>query len=398
MPLLPLTALLVSVLAAAVLARTGASARLADHPLLTFAVGAAAGFALDLTPAPPPPPEAVREAARLGLAFLAFTAAQQCRPSRLGAVCQPALRLAVIALPLVAVGAAAAIFALLPGVGVRPAALIGVGLVLGGGVFDEKAAMNAPLSAAVKRTVRLDTAAGLVVGIPLAVLVEVAIVAPNPNVPLWSYPGFGLFAGAAVGGAIGLLGARLLRPKDAAVPRAPLLTFAAAFAACRLLGFDPVMGGVACGLLYSEEAGLLGPVRSRLVGAGLRWVAPLTAFAAGLLLAPVAMGANLLMVLAACAILLALAPLSRGAALGAADLPDEARAFLCRFGGAPGVGAMLFFLSLLASPALAADSEALALGVLCVAGGLVLGRIASGPLVTRQVRAAARAKKRRYAA
>ena len=397
MPFLPLVALCLAILVTAGLARSGAGAWLAARPLLTLGAGAAAGLGMQAAGLPGLPPDGVREAARLGLAFLGFAAAQQCRPSRLGTVCPPALRLAVIALPLVAVGAAAASFALLPGVGLRGAALIGTAFALGGGVFDEGAAMSAPLGDAVKRTIRLDAASALAFGIPVAVLVETAVVPPDPTVGVWRYAGFGLFAGTAVGGAIGLLAARLVRVRDASVPLAPLLAFAAAFAACRALGFDPVMGGVACGFLYSEEAGLLGPVRSRIFGAGLRWSAPPTLLAAGLMLGPVLVGADFLMLLAAGATVLVLAPVARGAALGATDLPDAARAFLSRFGGAPGVGAALFLLSLLASPALAAQSEALALGTLGLFGGVAIGRLASGPLVTRQVRAAARARKRRYA-
>ena len=397
MPLLPPLALLAALLVTAGLARSGLGARLAARPLLTLVLAAAAGLALRASGLPGPPPEAVREAARLGLAFLGFAAAQQCRPSRLGHVSLPALRLTLIALPLVAAGATAATFALLPGVGLRPAALVGVAFALGGGVFDEGAAMGAPLDPDVKRTVRLDTAAGLALGVPLAALTEAAFVPPDPSAALWDYAGLKLFAGAAVGGTIGLLGARLLRVRDASVPLAPLLAFALAFATCRALGFDAVMGGAACGLLYAEEAGLLGPVRSRIVGAGLRWVAPPALLAAGLLLGPILTDANLLMLLAASATLLVLAPIARGAALGGTALPGTARAFLSRFGGMPGVGAALFLLTLLASPALGGQSEALALGVIGLFGGVAIGRLASGPLVTRQVRAAARARRRRYA-
>lgn len=395
--LLPALALVAALLLCVGLARSGAGAVLFARPALTLALGAGAGLVLQFTALPAPPPEALREAARLGLAFLAFCAAQQCRPSRLGKVSPPALRLALLSLPLVALGTAAASFALVPDIGLGAAALVGIAFVLSGGVFDEAAAMQAPLAADVKRTVRLDAAASLALGIPLAVLIEGVIVPPGPGDALWDYAAFGLFAGAAVGGTIGLLAARLLPPRDAAVPLAPLLSLGAAFLACRLLGFDAVMGGAACGLLYSEEAGLLGPVRSRLFGAGLRWVTPPALLTAGLAFGPILRGADFLMVLAITAALLALQPLARGAALGGTDLPEEARAFLARFGAAPGVGAALFLLTLLASPALGAETEALALGALCLFGGGVLGRLASQPLITRQVRAAARAKKRRYA-
>lgn len=397
LPLPPLLAPLLAVLVAALFARSGAARWLADRPLLVLAVGAAVGTAFRLSGLTGAPPEALREAARLGLAFLAFIAAQQCRPSRLPSVSRAALRLSLLALPLIALGSAAAVFALLPSVGLRSAALIGAVFALGGGVFDEREAMGAPLASATKRTVRLDAALGLVTGVTIAVLIEAAITPPLPGDRLWDVPAFGLFAGGAVGGTIGLLTGRLLRPKDAAVPSAPLIAFALAYAACVLLGFDGVIGGVACGLLYSEEAGLLGPVRSRVFGAGLAWTAPLGLFAAGAVLPPVLAGANVLMGVASAVVLLLLMPIARGAVLGDDETTPSERRFLARFGAAPGAGAALFLLALLASPALGEQGEALAVGTIGLIGGVCLGQVSSKPLVLRQVRAAARARKRRYA-
>ena len=398
LPLPPLLAPLAAVLVAVLFARSGAARWLADRPLLVLAAGGVVGVAYRLTGLSGAPPEALREAARLGLAFLAFVAAQQCRPSRLPSVSRPALRLSLLALPLIGVGTAAAVFALLPSLGLRSAALIGAVFVLGGGVFDEREAMKAPLAAATKRTVRLDAALGLLTAVTIAALVEAAITPPLPNDRLWDTPAFGLFAGGAVGGTIGLLAGRFLRPQDAAVPSAPLVAFGLAYAACVLLGFDGVIGGVACGLLYSEEAGMLGPVRSRVFGAGLAWVAPLALFAGGAVLPPVLASANVLMGLAAAIVLLVLMPLARGAALGEEGVAPEERRFLARFGAAPGAGAALFLLALLASPALGTQGEALAVGTIGLIGGVCLGQVSAKPLVLRQVRAAARARKKRYAA
>ena len=256
--------------------------------------------------------------------------------------------------------------------------------------------MAAPLPAEVKRTLRLDAAIGLVIGVPLAVLAEVAATPPGGGAGLGEAPAFGAFAGTALGGAVGLLAGRLIPVRDAAIPRAPLLALALAYVVTRALGYDVVLAALACGVLYSEESGLLGPVRSRLYSVSLRWCAPAAFFGLGALTAPVLLQLDLLAALAALVPLLVLRPVLRGAALGGVPLKPHERSFLAGFGGVPGAGAALFVLSLLGSPAPAAQAEAVTIAATGVFAGLVLARLASAPLVTRQVRTEARLRKRRY--
>ena len=382
----------------AALARAGVLSWLSARPVLVLAMGVLAGAALRLTSLPSVGPDAVREAARLGLALLAFAAAQACAPSRAGRASAPALRLAVLAGPGLALVTAAAVFALLPALGPWSALLVGACLPLGVGAFDEGAAMAAPLPDATKRAVRVDAALGVAFGVPIAVLVEAVSVAPPAGADPTQAAGFAQLAGAAFGGTIGLLAGRALPVRRAGLPRAPFGVFALAYGSAYLLGFDAVMAGAACGLLHSEEARLTGPMRSRLFSAGARWCAPFGVFALGLLLGPVALQADLLVWLAALVPVLALRVALRGAALGGAELPAADKAFLSWFGGVPGAGAALFVVSLLGSPSPAAQGGALAVAALSVMAGLTYARLASGPLVTRQVRAAARARRKRYGA
>ena len=382
----------------ALLAWAGVLRALETRPALVLGAGVLVGTGLRLTSLPDAGPDAVREAARLGLALLAFTGAQQCRASRAGRLSPPALRLAVLAAPGLIGVTAAAVFALKPDLGLWSALLVGVALPLGIGAFDERLALGAPLAAETKRAVRIDAGLGVAFGVPLAVLVEAASVPPALGADLTETPGFALFAGAAVGGTIGLLAGRFVRVRDAAVPAAPFLAFALAYGGAHALGFDPVMAGGAAGLLYSEEATLLGPVRSRLFSAGARWCAPPAFFALGVLMGPVALGADLLVWLAALVPVLALRVALRGAALGGTNLPGADRTFLSWFGGGPGAGAALFVLSLMGSPSPGAQSDVLVIAALATAAGLVAARLGSGPLVTRQIRASARARRKRYGA
>ena len=380
------------------LARVGALRALEAQPALVLGGGVLLGMGLRLISAPEAGPDAVREAARLGLALLAFTGAQQCRLSRVARTSPAALRLAALAAPGLIAVTAAAVFALKPDLGLWSALLVGVALPLGIGAFDERAALGAPLAAETKRAVRVDAGLSVALGVPLAVLIEAVSIAPPAEADITRMSGFGLFAGAAVGGTIGLLAGRLVPVRGGGVPAAPFAAFALAYGLAYALGFDAVMAGAAAGLLYSEEAPLPGPARSRLFSAGARWCGPPAFFGLGLLMGPVALDADLLVWLAALVPVLALRVALRGAALGGADLPSADRGFLAWFGGGPGAGAALFVLALLGSPSSAAQPDVLVIAALATAAGLIAARLGSGPLVTRQVRAAARARRKRYGA
>ena len=398
LPLPPELSPLPCVLVAFLLARTGAGAWAYTRPLVSLALGLGIGALYRASPLPAAEPEAVRAAARFGLAVLVFAAAQQCRFSRLSAVSSAALRLAGFGVPILVLLSAALVFALLPGLGVWSAVLVAVALPLGAGVFDERAALRAPLADETKRALRLDLVLALTLGIPLAVAAEAVSQGQAAGAALWDVPAFGVFAGGAVGGTIGLLGARWLPVKDAAVPAEPFLVFAIAYLAALLLGFDAVIAAALCGVLYSEEATVPGPARSRIVGAGLRWVAPLALFSLAATLGATLFRTDLLVWLSALVPALFLRIGVRRAALTGAPIPEAERRFLSSFGGAPGAGAALFTLSLLGADAAAAQGETLTILTIAVTVSVLFGQLASDPLVARQVRAAARAKKRRYAA
>lgn len=378
------------------LAALGVSARLEHRAGIVLGAGLALGLVTAEAGLTGPAPDAVRAAARLGLALLAFTAALQCPPSRAARLSPAALRLAVLAAPGLTLVTAAAVFALKPSLGPWAALLVGAALPLGVGAFDERQALGAPLETPTKRAVRVDGALSVALGVPLALLLEAVSVGPAAGAPITEAPGFALFAGAAVGGTVGLLCGRMVPVRDARLPAAPFVAFALAYVGALALGFDPVMAGAAAGLLYAEEAPLLGPVRSRLFSAGARWLGPPALFALGALLGPVALGGDLLAWLAALVPVLALRAVLRRAALGGVSLPAADRGFLSWFGGGPGAGAALFTLSLMGSASPGAQADALGIAALGTMAGVIAARIGSGPLVTRQVRAAARARRRRY--
>ena len=383
-------------LGVAALAASGVLSRVEHRPALVLGAGVLAGFILREAGVPDAGPDAVREAARLGLALLAFTAALQCPLSRAARLSPAALRLAALAAPGLVAVAAAAVFALHPDLGLWSALLVGAALPMGIGAFDERLALGAPLETPTKRAVRIDAGLGVALGVPVAVLLEAMSIPPAPGAEITDAPLFALFAGGAVGGAVGLLGGRLLAVRDAGVPMAPFAAFALAYGGAWAMGFDPVMAGAAAGLLYAEEAPLLGPVRARLFSAGARWCGPPAFFALGALMGPAVVGADLLAWLAALVPALALRPMLRGAALGTAGLSAADRGFLSWFGGGPGAGAALFTLALMGSASAGAQADALVIAALATAANVVAARLGSGPLVTRQVRAAARARRKRY--
>ncbi|WP_036766825.1 hypothetical protein [Parvularcula oceani] len=378
--------------------RLGLLGQLANRPVTLLGAGIAGGFLYRRFGLPTPDPEAVRQAARLGLAVLVFMAAQQCRLSRLPRLSPAALRLVVLAAPSLIVAGAGVVFALLPGLGLWSAILVGTVLPLGVGGGDEREVLRAPIANATKRTVRLDSALSLVLMLPLALLVEAAGIAPAPYAPFSENVLYEAFAGAAVGGTLGLLAGRLLPVRGARLPAAPLFTLGASYAGALLLGFDGVLAAASAGLLYAQEAPLRGTARSRLFEAGRQWCTPLAVFGLGAILGPSLFQADLLVWLAALLPVLLLRGIVRSAALGAVDARQEDRTFLSWFGGAPAAGAALLVLSLLGSPSVAAQEGALGVAAVSVFAGIVVTRLSSRPLVTRLVHQTARARKRRYIA
>jgi NhaP-type Na+/H+ or K+/H+ antiporter len=371
----------------------------AQRPLLMAAAGIAGGLGWQAAGLPSADPDALRIGARAGLALLVFAAAQQARLTMLPGLSLPALRLVILGVPALSAATAGTAFAVLPGLGPWSALLIGAVVPLGVGVFGERRLIAAPVGEPVKRAVRLDATFGLVLGVPLALLVEAASMPLPPFGGLADTALFASFAGAAVGGTAGLLAGRLQRAgRLGGGPLAPFGLLLAVVLACLLLGFDEVMAAAACGVLFQQEARQGGRARGALFASGRRWAAPFAFLLLGWTLGPELPGADLLVWIGALVPVLVLKAVVRGAALGGTALGDQERSFLAWFGGGPGAGAALFTVSLLGSASDAAQPLAISVAAAAVFAGLVLARAVSAPLVTRLVHATARSKKRRYGA
>ncbi|MBB4657762.1 hypothetical protein [Parvularcula dongshanensis] len=384
------------ILLVAALAHFGALAWFGARPLLTAGIGMAVGMAFRRFGLPGADPEGLAEAARLGLAVLVFLTIQQCRPSRLARLSPAAARLGLLGAPLLILASGAAVFAILPGLGLWSALLVGSLVPLGLGAVEEARALTAPIPDDTKRALRLEAAYALLIALPIGLLVAAAGVPPEPGDTFVDNTLFEAFAGAAVGGAIGLLGGRFLPIRDAAIPAAPLVVLVVAYLGTRAVGYDALLGAVAAGLLYAEEAPLLGPVRSRLYSAGVRWCAPPAFFALGAALGPVLFQSDPLIWLAALVPPLVLRPVVRSAVLGGTSLPVADKGFLSWFGGAPAAAAALFTVSLLGSASSAAQEGVVAVATVLVLASLAVTRLTSTALIRRLVHASARARKRRY--
>ncbi|MBB5519625.1 cation:proton antiporter domain-containing protein [Amphiplicatus metriothermophilus] len=381
------------------LSKTRAPAAAAEAPVLLLVVGAGVSFLYRASGLPGAPAEWVAAASEAGLAALVFACAAQVRASRFARRCPASFRLTVGGAPLFLVLCALSAFVLLPELSLPSALLVGAILALNGAAFDRRAVTGAPAPAAVKAAVRNESAASIAFGAPVAVLIAGYATAPGagqiPLEPLLE-ASLGALGGFALGGAAGLLAARLLeRVNGAGGERSAVVAGFAAFFAAALFGANAVIAAGAAGLVWSEETAASGPARLRLRRRVERFVPPAAYLLFGFTLAPRVFEADLLSLLFAVAAVTALRVGPRLAMLQSAPLPKESQVFLAWFGGAPGAASALFAMSLLDDALILDHEAALTVVALAVVAGVIAARASSRPLANAFLRETAAAKKRR---
>ena len=377
--------------------------RAAQSPALMMIVGAALSFAYRAAGAPHLPSEWVAAGADAMLAALAFAAAAQFRISRLAVVCPASFRLTIGGAPLFLGVCALAAFILTPQLNLTAALLAAAALTLNGAAFDRRAVTLAPAPAIVKAAVRLESAAILALGVPVAFMLEaLATAAPQgaPSITPVYEAARGLLIAFAFGGALGLaaacIGNRLKRFQKPGPSKAALAIGAglAAFMISPLIGAHPVIAAAAAGLLWGEQTAAPTITRVRLRRIIERNIAPAAYCAFGALLGPRVFQADLLSFVFAAAAVTIMRAGPRLVALRSTTLPRESQAFLAWFGGAPGAASALFLISLFDAPSVVAQDAILTIGALAVALGVLAARLTSRPLLKVLLKETALAKKR----
>lgn len=372
----------------------------AHAPALIIIVGLGASLVYRATGAPFMPSEWVASAADAGLATLAFAAAAQLRISRLAHHCPASFRLTMGGAPLFLIICSLGAFILVPQLSLPSALLIGAALMLNGAAFDRHAVTRAPAPAVVKATVRLESAAILALGIPVAALLEANAAVSAPDMPAIA-PLFeasvSVLTGFAIGGAFGVLAAKAgnrLRSSHGGVQFA-IIAGIAGFFLSSLIGGHVIVAAAAAGLLWGEETKAPQVTRLRLRRAIEEAVTPAAYLGFGCLLAPRVLQADLLSIVFALAAVTVMRAGPRLAALQSSDLPKESQAFLAWFGGAPGAASALFLISLLGGATLIDQDAILTVGAVAVTAGVFAARLTSRPLANAFLRQSSLAKKRR---
>ena len=368
-------------------------------PALLLAAGAAVSLVWRTAGAPFAPPEWAAAGADVMLAALGFAAAAQFRITRLAAVCPASFRLTVGGAPVFLIVCGLAAFILIPQLSLAGAFLLAGALTLNGAAFDRRAVTGAPAPATLKAAVRLESAAILALGVPVAVMLEAAATAAPQGMPLVT-PVFeaarGFLIAFAVGGSLGLAAAhygnKLNNKKKAAA--LAVASGCAAFLIAPVIGAHAVIAAVAAGLLWGEQTSALSMGRVRLRRSVERVAAPLAYLGFGLALGPRLFEADLLTILFAGAAVTIMRAGPRMAALKKTALSRESQMFLAWFGGAPGAASALFLISLLDAPSIPAQDAVLTVGALAVTLGVFAARLTSRPLVTLFLKQTAVAKKR----
>ncbi len=368
-------------------------------PALTLAVGAAVSLVYRAAGAPFAPSEWTAAGADALLAALAFVAAAQFRVSRLASACPASFRLTIGGAPLFLIVCGLGAFVLVPHLTLSAALLVAGALALNGAAFDRRAVADAPAPAIIKAAVRLESAAVLALGLPVAVLLEATATAAPLSLPAVTplyEAGQAIFVAFALGGGLGLAAA-LAGNRIESIRAAALLAVAAgviaAFGAAAL-GAHPAIAAAAAGLLWGEQTTALITTRVRMRRIVERAVAPAAYFAFGVVLAPRIFQADLLTILFAIAAVTIMRAGPRLATLKQTNLPKESQMFLAWFGGAPGAASALFLMSLFDAASIVAQDATLTVGALVVTLGVFAARLTSGPLIKLLIKETALAKKR----
>ena len=371
-------------------------------PALVLLLGAAISLAYRLTGGPFVASEWIATAADAMLAAVAFAAAAQFRISELARSCPASFRLTLGGAPLFLVICGFAAFSFAPGLTLPAAFLVAGALTLNGAAFDRRAVTDAPAPAVIKAAVRLESAAILALGLPIAVILEAAATAPSAGAPV-ATPLYvmakSLFFAFGIGGSLGLALATYDNKTNnsAGAKRAAPAVIAAFVAAisASALGFHPVVAAAAAGLLWGEQTNAPIPTRVRIRSSVERAVSPIAFFAFGAVLAPRLLQADLLTIMFAIFAVTIMRAGPRLISLRQSGLPEESQRFLAWFGGAPGVASALYLMSLFDAPSIVNQDTVLTVGATAVLIGVLAARATSKPLLTALLKQTRVARKRR---
>lgn len=381
------------------LSRVKAVRAAAGMPAMLLVAGGAASILLQGVGVQPLPTEIIAAAAEAGLAALVFVSAAQLRISRFARRCPASFRLTVGGAPLFLIVCTLTAFVLLPQLSVPSALLLGAALMLNGAAFDRRAVVDAPAPAAIKAAVRIESAAIIAFGAPLAVLLAANASAAAPGEPSIAplfYASLAVLKGFAIGGGAGFLAGRYLgRMKICRGGRAAALAGLSSFLVAAFMGAEPVIAAGAAGLLWGEETDARDVARLRLRRIIEQSVAPAAYLMFGWVLAGRVLQADLLSALFAAAAVTVMRAGPRLAMLQSSRLPKESQVFLAWFGGAPGAASALFILSLIDNAAIVDHEAFLTVGALAVIAGVFAARLTSRPLANAFVRQTALARRRR---
>ena len=389
-----------------ILSSTKVGRQAAAAPALLLIAGAAFSLLYRAFGLATAPVELVAGVAEAGLAALAFVSATQFRVSRLSGQCPTAFRLTLGGAPMFLFACGLAAFILLPQLNLASALLLGGALMLNGAAFDRRAVIDAPAPAEIKAAVRLESAAIIALGAPVAILLAANATAAAVNEPtagpLWQ-ASLSVFKGFALGGGAGLAvamaGNRLRRKDKNKAQRLDgvyiMLAALIVFCISGFVGANGVVAALAAGLLWGEETKALPTTRLRMRRIVEQGIAPATYLAFGCLFAPRVMQADLLSIVFALAAVTVMRAGPRLAILQTKALPKESQVFLAWFGGAPGAASALFLIMLLGNSALINQEGVLTVGALAVTAGVIAARLTSKPLANAYLRQQALARKRR---
>jgi len=182
----------------------------AKAPVAMLVLGAAISLIYRSLEGPSAPSLWVAAGADALLGALAFVAAAQFRITRLARACPASFRLTLGGAPLFLLICGLGAFLLEPNLSLGAAFLIAGVLALNGAAFDRRAVADAPAPSVIKGAVRLESAAVLALGLPIALMLEAIETAAPAGAPLATpYYEFAVSAciSFAIGGSLGLLSA-----------------------------------------------------------------------------------------------------------------------------------------------------------------------------------------------
>ncbi|RFB06082.1 cation:proton antiporter domain-containing protein [Parvularcula marina] len=370
---------------------------LTRKPLIVTGVSIGIGLIWLMLNLPYFPDKLIGAAAQSLLGALVFVAAMECRLSRLLRISPDAFRLATGGTLVMMFGFAMTAYILVPGMGLFPPLLVGAALMLGGAPAVSSPLLTAPIAEETRTAARVETATVLVLGVPIAMLLNSGAEPVTPGTAIIDLPAIRSLGGFAIGGIAGLAAGRFLPIPQAALPKSPLFFAAAMYVLAILIGLDPVMTLAGAGVAYSEEARLSAAIRTRYWRTGEATLSPIALALFGLIIAPHAVTLDFLIWFMALVGVGMVRALARYLALVPSHLPVADQTFLIWYNGAPGVGSALMLLIFTASNAPLTD-QPMALAAAAVLMGLASARMVSKPLTRRLVQQTALAQKRRYSA